>query len=206
MFFIATFLIILVLILAMAIIVILQSFKSKYTKDLDEEGSRPCEENIEQDEFRVIWSKFEATKIPVTEHFMLSEEQIKTKGLFEHEQRCFCEDQSYFDIVNGGELKTWCLDIALSEVIKMSVSAGTSFVISMINFILVIIIGRIVLLIHFKSLSSQIATQLLFITIAVFINSLVSQCYYDSYYYDYYYYYYYYYYCYCCYHGRRKAV
>lgn len=175
MFLIATLLIILVLVLAMTIIVILQSFKSKYTKNLDEEGSKPCETNITQEEFSKIWNVFLLTKINETEHFLLTDDQIKEKAIFDHNQRCFCEDQSYVEIIKGGDLNTWCLEIALSEVIKMSVSAGTSFVISMINFILVIIIGRIVLLISFKSLSSQIATQLLFITIAVFINSLVSQ-------------------------------
>lgn len=174
LFFIATIVIIFILVIAMAIIVILQSFKSKYTKNLSEEGNQPCQNEISITEFTVTWNDYQNTNIPKIESYLLSDQQKTDKGNFEFQQRCFCEEQDFFDMIKENTLlNTYCGDFAEAEVIKMSVSVLTSFLISIINYILVLLIGRVVLIATFKTLSSQIATQLMFITIAVFINSLV---------------------------------
>lgn len=87
---------------------------------------------------------------------------------------CYCGQYNYFEIISDQDQKyQYCEKILLTMITTMSMSVGTGVFISIINFILVIIISQLILWIPFKSLSTQIAVQIIYITIALFINTTV---------------------------------
>lgn len=166
--------IVLILCLAMIVNLMLQSFNTNYKKSNDFNEKSCLEENqISDQDMAALYDKHKeyANDLDLSE---ADEEKLKADNYF-HINNCYCSQFSYFDILSEQETKyVYCQKILITFLTTVVVSVVTGLFISIINFALVIIISKLVLWIPFKSLSTQIAIQILFITIALYVNTMVA--------------------------------
>lgn len=164
--------IILILCLAMVINLMLQSFNTNYKKTNDF-NEKNCLEEIKETDMSALYEKHKeyANNFDLSES---EEEKLKADNYF-HINNCYCSQYNYFDILKDQATKyVFCQKILITFLTTVVVSVVTGIFISVINFVLVIIISKLIMWIPFKSLSTQIAMQILFITISLFINTMVN--------------------------------
>ena len=164
--------ILLILVVAMVFNTLLQSFNSRYKKKNETNVTEVCEETLTDDQMKALFEKHEA----YVNSSDKTEEQQKSldDDKYVEKNSCYCAQYNYLEIIKDldGRYK-YCEEIILALVTTVSVAVATGVFISIINFVLVIIISKLILWIPFRSLSTQIAVQIIYITVALFINTIV---------------------------------
>jgi hypothetical protein len=160
-----------VLCLAMIFNLLLQSFNTNYKKK-NEIKQGVCVDVISDQTMKTLFDKHK--EYVNNDTYTEDQEKALTDDKYVEVNNCYCGQYNYFEIISDQDVKyQYCEKIMITMLTTMSISIGTGVFISMINFILVIIISRLILWIPFKSLSTQIAVQIIYITIALFINTTV---------------------------------
>ena len=170
--FLSFIVILLILLVAMVFNLLLQSFNTQYKKT-NAFNTEVCKDTYTDEEMKTLFDKHK----DYVNNFELIEEQKQnlTDDNYEVVNNCYCSQYNYFEILSDQEHKyEYCEKILITFITTISVSIATGVFISIINFVLVIIISHLINWIHFKSLSTQIAVQIVYITIALFINTIVS--------------------------------
>ena len=163
--------IVLILCLAMICNLLLQSFNTQYKKTNEFNGDL-CTNNYPDNEMKTLYE----THIDYADSLNLTDAQttlLENDNYF-HINNCYCAQYNYFEIIQDQNAKyLYCRKILITFITTISVSIATGIFISIVNFLLVMIISNLILWIPFKSLSTQIGVQILYITIALFVNTLV---------------------------------
>ena len=163
--------IILILVVAMVFNLLLQSFNTQYKKT-NAFNTELCKETYTDEQMKAL---FDEHKDYVNLSELTEDQQKKLDDdNYELVNNCYCNQYNYFEIISDQEHKyVYCEKILITFITTVSVSVATGIFISIINFVLVIIISKLINWIHFKSLSTQIAVQIVYITVALFINTIV---------------------------------
>ena len=165
------FFIILILILAMVLNMLLQSFNTNYKKSSEFDHTL-CSEKYSDEDMKTLFEKHK--EYVDNSKYTEAESAALKADNYLHVNNCYCAQFSSFELVQSNDGKyDYCEKILLTTLKAMIVSIATGIFISVVNVILVLIISKLVLWIHFKSLSTQIAVQILYLTLALLINTLV---------------------------------
>lgn len=163
--------IVLVLFVAMILNLLLQSFNTNYKKS-NEIKQGVCTSLVSDAEMKDLFEKNQ----DFINLSVLTEEQTNSLAQDNYTEinNCYCGQYNYLQIISDQDNKyKYCEKIILTMISTVGMSIGTGVFISVINFVLVIVISNLILWIPFKSLSSQIAVQIVYITMALFINTTV---------------------------------
>lgn len=163
--------ILLILLAAMIINLLLQSFNTNYKKSNNFKESS-CTEHYEDQTMADLYEKHKAYANS-DDQTEAQKESLKEDNYY-HINNCYCSQFNYFEILSEQDTKyVYCEKILFTFVTTTIVAVVTGLFISIINFVLVIIISKLIMWIPFKSLSTQIAIQIVLITLALFVNTMV---------------------------------
>lgn len=166
--------ILLVLILTLLINLLIQSFNTNY-KLKQSSTSYDCTKNISDEVYEEFYKEYQDIIDKDSSERTNKEIEVLEAAEYLSKTTCYCNQFDFIELVKEQSTKfKYCKNLVLAEVKTFSISIATGIVISIINFILVFIISRLVMWIPFKSLTAQITVQIGYIFIALFINTFVS--------------------------------
>ena len=152
----------------------IQSFKTNYEEKNIVFDKSKCTEAMTYEQYENYYNSYH--EIIDKDESERTNHDIETleREDFENTRECFCIQYDLMKIYNDEKLYKFCKYKVFVYINSYVITLVGSIILLILNNVLASIISKITLWIPFKSLTSQLTIQIIYVTLALFINSFVS--------------------------------